>query len=108
MFASAARKRVHAYSRFCVEFLLGPALELAEDATPAVRLRAAGLLPALKRAVRLPDDVAALEGLNSALAKLQVGWRSLGSGLRVVCLNDVATLEGPQQRDCQAANSISS
>ena len=55
-----------------MEFLLGPALELAEDVTPTVRLRAAGLFPALKRAVWLPDDVAALEGLNSALAKLQV------------------------------------
>lgn len=63
--------------RFCVEFLLGPALELAEDVTPTVRLRAAGLLPALKRAVRLPDDLATLEGLNSALAKLQVGCCAL-------------------------------
>jgi len=36
-----------------------------------VRLRAAALLPALKRAVRLPDDVAALKRLNGALAMLQ-------------------------------------
>jgi len=57
--------------RFCIDFLLPPALELAADATPTVRLRAAALLPALKRAVRLPDDVAALERLNGALAMLQ-------------------------------------
>ncbi|KAK9834292.1 hypothetical protein WJX81_004100 [Elliptochloris bilobata] len=46
-------------SRFCVEFLLVPALELAGDATPTVRLRAAGLLPALKRAADGAVDVAA-------------------------------------------------
>ena len=62
-------------ARFCTEFLLPAALELAADATPTVRLRAAALLPALKRAVRLPDDVAALERLNSALAALQVQVR---------------------------------
>lgn len=128
-FTSPVRKRVHARPRFCVEFLLGPALELAEDVTPAVRLRAAGLLPALKRAVRLPDDVAALEGLNSALAKLQVltsGTRSRvmrrAGGLeeqlaklqigcvfcvngRVRCSDDVGALEAPQRRACQAASS---
>lgn len=68
-----------------MEFLLGPALELAEDVTPAVRLRAAGLLPALKRAVRLPDDVAALEGLNSALAKLQVGYMVYRVRVECIC-----------------------
>ena len=48
-----------------------------------MRLRAAGLLPALKRAVRLPDDVAVLERLNEAVALLQVPSPTLRQGLRL-------------------------
>ena len=51
-------------------YLLGPALTLAYDPVPNVRLHLAAALPALKRAVALPGDVSLLERLNSGMSHL--------------------------------------
>lgn len=45
-------------------------LEGTGDVVPNVRMKFASLLPTMKATVRLPEDVALLERLNSAMASL--------------------------------------
>ncbi|KAG1661126.1 hypothetical protein FOA52_011856 [Chlamydomonas sp. UWO 241] len=55
-------------SRFVKDWLYDLVLELLYDPVPNVRISVSHLLPSLKQAIRLPEDVDLLERLNNAMS----------------------------------------
>ncbi|GAQ81030.1 hypothetical protein KFL_000690115 [Klebsormidium nitens] len=66
-FCAACRKV--ASTRLFRDYFLHAAVDLLQDPVVCVRARACAFLPALKSAIRLPDDVAVLERLNMATSQ---------------------------------------
>ncbi len=65
------------------EYLLEQVVPLLYDAVPAVRLAALSLLPALKRTVRLPEDVERL--VSWTVAPCVTAWRLAYRGKQGTC-----------------------
>lgn len=70
-FTHLARAALSTFSAtFFAQHLLPALLPLCTDRVADVRIAAAPLLPAAKRTIRLPDEVAALEALGTAASSL--------------------------------------
>jgi len=87
-FAEAARHAVRRFSaRFTKEWLFDLCLELLYDPVPNVRMQTTGVLPHLKQAIRLPEDVDLLERLNNAMSNsMSDNDRDVSAQAR--CVND--------------------